>query len=77
MHVMNRQSTNAFLLAFQGQTIQMMYNIIAKELKSSQLENSHPTDYLNFYCLGNREERCSESKVATKVSSSGEEVMIT
>ncbi|CAB4282025.1 unnamed protein product [Prunus armeniaca] len=27
----------------------------AKELKSMNLENVHPHDYLNFYCLGNRE----------------------
>jgi hypothetical protein len=41
---------------FQGQTMQMMYEVIAKELKSMNLENSHPQDYLNFYCLGNREQ---------------------
>ena len=35
--------------------MQMMYEIIAKELKSLQMEDSHPQDYLNFYCLGNRE----------------------
>lgn len=36
--------------------MQMMYEIIAKELKHMNLENAHPRDYLNFYCLGNREE---------------------
>ncbi|XP_042489378.1 phospholipase D delta-like [Macadamia integrifolia] len=35
--------------------MQMMYEIIAQELKYKKLENSHPLDYLNFYCLGNRE----------------------
>lgn len=60
------------ILYWQGQTMQMMYDIIAKELKSSGLENSHPTDYLNFYCLGNREEWHEESNSAAKVSSSGE-----
>lgn len=35
--------------------MQMMYEIIAQELKSMHLESSHPQDYLNFYCLGNRE----------------------
>lgn len=35
--------------------MQMMYEVIAKELKSMQLEDLHPLDYLNFYCLGNRE----------------------
>lgn len=34
----------------------MMYNIVAQELKSIDLKDSHPQDYLNFYCLGNREE---------------------
>lgn len=34
----------------------MMYEIVAKELKHMNLENAHPQDYLNFYCLGNREE---------------------
>ncbi|KAL8030751.1 hypothetical protein ABFX02_14G305800 [Erythranthe guttata] len=44
------------ILYWQGQTMQMMYEIIAQELKSANIENAHPTDYLNFYCLGNREE---------------------
>ncbi|KAJ6680972.1 PHOSPHOLIPASE D [Salix koriyanagi] len=44
------------VLFWQGLTIQMMYEVIAKELKSMNLENSHPQDYLNFYCLGNREQ---------------------
>ncbi|CAL5418520.1 unnamed protein product [Camellia sinensis] len=43
------------ILFWQGQTMQMMYEIIAQELKSMQLDNT-PKDYLNFYCLGNREE---------------------
>lgn len=43
--------------------MQMMYEIIARELKSVHLDNSHPQDYLNFYCLGNRE------KLPTEVSS--------
>uniref|UniRef100_A0A1D1XJH3 Phospholipase D n=1 Tax=Anthurium amnicola TaxID=1678845 RepID=A0A1D1XJH3_9ARAE len=43
------------ILFWQGQTIKMMYGIIAEELKSMNIENQHPQDYLNFYCLGNRE----------------------
>lgn len=51
----------------QNQTMQMMYTIVAKELLNSvDLNDSHmtnafgnlgkvPQDYLNFYCLGNRE----------------------
>ncbi|KAI3451383.1 hypothetical protein Pfo_008048 [Paulownia fortunei] len=43
------------ILFWQGQTMQTMYQFIAKEIKSMQLLDSHPLDYLNFYCLGNRE----------------------
>lgn len=48
--------------------MRMMYGVIAQELKSAQLENAHPTDYLNFYCLGKREghhkeESSSEARV--------------
>lgn len=42
--------------------MQMMYEVITRELKSMNLDNSHPLDYLNFYCLGNREESCSNNK---------------
>lgn len=38
----------------QSQTMQMMYDVIAKELKAVQ-SDAHPLDYLNFYCLGKRE----------------------
>ncbi|KAL8029346.1 hypothetical protein ABFX02_14G220100 [Erythranthe guttata] len=48
------------ILYWQGQTMKLMYGIIAKELKSANLENAHPCDYLNFYCLGNREENDRE-----------------
>ncbi|KAK7310995.1 hypothetical protein RJT34_08831 [Clitoria ternatea] len=53
------------ILFWQGQTMKMMYEIIARELKAMHLDDSHPQDYLNFYCLGNRE------KLPTEVSSSG------
>ncbi|KAL3630134.1 hypothetical protein CASFOL_023118 [Castilleja foliolosa] len=43
------------ILFWQCQTMQMMYQVIAKEIKSMQLLDSHPLDYLTFYCLGNRE----------------------
>ena len=36
--------------------MQMMYDIIAHELKCKQLTDVTPEDYLNFYCLGNRED---------------------
>ncbi|KAL5557797.1 hypothetical protein UlMin_034008 [Ulmus minor] len=49
------------ILFWQGQTMHMMYEIIARELKSMNIENSHPQDYLNFYCLGNREQLPKET----------------
>lgn len=45
----------------QSQTMQAMYSMVAQELKSVQLVDSHPCDYLNFYCLGNREELPKEA----------------
>lgn len=51
--------------------MQMMYELISRELKSANLEDAHPTDYLNFYCLGNREEYEKESSSSSHSSSSG------
>lgn len=39
----------------QSQTMQMMYSVVARELRELQVD-AHPQDYLNFYCIGNREE---------------------
>ncbi|KAK4348966.1 hypothetical protein RND71_031721 [Anisodus tanguticus] len=50
------------VLYWQRQTMKMMYGIIAQALKSSELQDVHLSDYLNFYCLGNREELRGESK---------------
>lgn len=36
--------------------METMYRVIAREIKSKGLTDAHPQDYLNFYCLGNREE---------------------
>ncbi|PON49953.1 Phospholipase D [Parasponia andersonii] len=52
------------ILYWQSQTMQMMYDVIARALKSAQLSNSKPQDYLNFYCLGNREEFSEEQSDA-------------
>ncbi|KAK6115701.1 hypothetical protein DH2020_007970 [Rehmannia glutinosa] len=57
------------ILCWQRQTMEMMYNVVAQEIKSAQLETAHPTDYLNFYCLGNREQYQEEGYSQT--SSSG------
>ncbi|KAG6647222.1 hypothetical protein CIPAW_07G063600 [Carya illinoinensis] len=43
------------ILFWQSQTMQMMYNIVATELKAMERMDLHPRDFLNFYCLGNRE----------------------
>ncbi|KAF6162416.1 hypothetical protein GIB67_009043 [Kingdonia uniflora] len=44
------------ILFWQGQTMEMMYKIIAQALEKAGLSNeSYPQDYLNFYCLGKRE----------------------
>ncbi|KHN33827.1 Phospholipase D delta [Glycine soja] len=62
------------ILFWQGQTMKMMYEIIARELKSMQLD-SHPQDYLNFYCLGNREQLTTEvSSSSSSPSDNGETV---
>lgn len=36
--------------------MQAMYEVVARELKTMQITDLNPQDYLNFYCLGNREE---------------------
>ncbi|CAA3018136.1 phospholipase D gamma 1-like [Olea europaea subsp. europaea] len=44
------------ILFWQHKTMQMMYETIYQALVEVGLENSYsPQDYLNFYCLGNRE----------------------
>lgn len=44
------------ILYWQQKTMQMMYETIYKALVEVGLENTyHPQDYLNFFCLGNRE----------------------
>lgn len=44
------------ILYWQKKTMQMMYETIYRALKEVGLENTYePQDYLNFFCLGNRE----------------------
>ncbi|XP_024032885.1 phospholipase D delta [Morus notabilis] len=52
------------ILYWQSQTMQTMYDIVAGELKSMQLADSTPQDYLNFYCLGNREQNFDKNSNA-------------
>ncbi|KAJ3692834.1 hypothetical protein LUZ60_011929 [Juncus effusus] len=57
------------ILFWQNQTMQMMYGIIGKELKANGMEDQHPTDYLNFYCLGNREPYAENEKIKSESDS--------
>jgi len=43
------------MLLWQWYTISFMYKTVAQAIKEMNLKDRHPTDYLNFYCLGNRE----------------------
>lgn len=43
------------ILFWQSQTMQMMYSVVAQELREMQVD-AHPQDYLSFYCLGKQEE---------------------
>ncbi|CAM8997426.1 unnamed protein product [Rhodiola kirilowii] len=46
----------------QTQTMSMMYGMVAEALKEAGLSRTHhPRDYLNFYCLGKREQPSSDS----------------
>ncbi|PSS13984.1 Phospholipase D beta like [Actinidia chinensis var. chinensis] len=50
------------ILFWQHKTMQMMYETIYKALEEVGLESKFtPQDYLNFYCLGNREVTGSDS----------------
>ncbi|KAG0544686.1 hypothetical protein BDA96_02G297600 [Sorghum bicolor] len=63
------------ILFFQAQTMEMMYKIIADELKAMDIKDMQLEDYLNFFCLGNREEPPSngspESEKSTDKSAAG------
>ena len=40
----------------QGQTMAMMYHVVAQAIETAGLSDQyHPQDYLNFFCLGKRE----------------------
>ncbi|XP_047329162.1 phospholipase D beta 1-like [Impatiens glandulifera] len=46
------------ILYWQNKTMKMMYDVIYKALQEVGLDNQYePQDYLNFFCLGNRETR--------------------
>ncbi|GBG62236.1 hypothetical protein CBR_g29843 [Chara braunii] len=43
------------MLRWQYNTMKMMYKIIADALRTAERYDEHPTDYLNFFCVGVRE----------------------
>ncbi|XP_042506286.1 phospholipase D delta-like isoform X1 [Macadamia integrifolia] len=58
------------ILYWQGQTMEMMYRIVGQALEKAGLANQyHPQDYLNFYCLGKREDGPPEGPPQTNQSS--------
>ena len=55
--------------------METMYGVVARELKSMQVADANPQDYLNFYCLGNREEIPEErSREDSESSANGAKV---
>lgn len=50
------------MLHWTRETMAMMYKMIGEAIKESG-ENGHPRDYLNFFCLANREEKGKEEFV--------------
>jgi len=51
-----------------------MYDLIAGVLKDMNLEDAHPQDYLNFYCLGNREPPLDSADAGQQGSNSSDGV---
>jgi phospholipase D1/2 len=57
--------------------MQMMYEIIYKALKEAGLDGTYePQDYLNFFCLGNREAEDTTSTSGGQFSASNPQVRI-
>eukprot|EP00252_Welwitschia_mirabilis_P021815 TRINITY_DN5710_c0_g1_i1.p1 TRINITY_DN5710_c0_g1~~TRINITY_DN5710_c0_g1_i1.p1 ORF type:complete len:866 (+),score=131.96 TRINITY_DN5710_c0_g1_i1:140-2737(+) len=57
------------ILFWQSQTMEMMYRVIARAIDDAGLSDErHPQQYLNFYCLGNREPK-DETEETTQMSS--------
>ncbi|XP_056170114.1 phospholipase D delta isoform X2 [Syzygium oleosum] len=65
-----RSATVQEILFWQNQTMQMMYQVVASELKQKELKDSHPQDFLNFYCLGKREDNSGQPSSDNEVSES-------
>ncbi|PIN05566.1 Phospholipase D1 [Handroanthus impetiginosus] len=59
------------ILFWQYNTMQMMYETIYKALEEVGLEKEYePQDYLNFFCLGNREPKNTTGTKSSKAKSS-------
>ena len=56
------------ILYYQTTTIRAMYKRIAEALRECGVTDRFPTDYLQFYCLGNRE---PEAAVSLRLMQSG------
>lgn len=55
----------------------MMYEIIYKALEEVGLDDKYePQDYLNFFCLGNREAEDTHSASGESFSASNPQVML-
>ncbi|KAK3413739.1 hypothetical protein EUGRSUZ_I02300 [Eucalyptus grandis] len=65
-----KSATVQEILFWQNQTMQMMYEVVARQLKQMALGDSHPQDYLNFYCLGKREDNSGQPSLDDAVSES-------
>ncbi|KAH9624277.1 hypothetical protein KSS87_013023 [Heliosperma pusillum] len=62
------------ILFWQYKTMQMMYEIIYKALEEMGMENTYePQDFLNFFCLGNRE-AANEHRSRDSSSSTNENI---
>ena len=53
------------ILLYQNRTMRMMYSLIGEALKAKGATGAHPRDYLNFFCLGNREARSAPPPVVS------------
>ncbi|GJN09289.1 hypothetical protein PR202_ga27285 [Eleusine coracana subsp. coracana] len=63
------------ILYWQKKTMQMMYEIIYKALEEVGLDDKYePQDYLNFFCLGNREAEDTPSASGESFSSSNPQI---
>ncbi|KAL6848534.1 hypothetical protein ACP4OV_021828 [Aristida adscensionis] len=52
------------ILFWQNQTMETMYREIARAIEEVGRKDARPDDYLNFYCLGNREPEAASSSGA-------------